>query len=177
MGGIVATGDSYVEPGAAQVRFLSEALREPVSARGRRGWTLERWRRSGDLSGAARGATTVLIHLGGNAPTHRPETIRLLDSQARSEGAQVYWIPPPIWPRASPVYARGVSMRKALRQAGVVRLGSAFVPMRGDLAADRVHLTRQGARRWAFHLSRAVYRGGLLALGTALGLLLLRGLL
>lgn len=123
-----AIGDSHVEPGS---RFLREIQRflghgYHVEAHGRRGWTSDRWIRSGDFGEECRDADIVLISLGGNDRTsgfseeHTKENVETLVQQLPQRVLSVYHM-------------------------GVPR----FTLPESSLARDRVHLNPTGARNYA----------------------------
>jgi hypothetical protein len=155
---IAIIGDSYVAWGNPNVEALVRALRSDLSVHGEVGWTVRRWLRAGNAASLVRGADAVLVHLGGNASTHRAEEVQRLDAQLRSAVRDVRWIPPPPYPAGSRAHGRDVSMMRAMREAGVRIVDIDWRLTRNDFAGDLIHLNRGGASRWAGQVARALLR-------------------
>lgn len=156
---IVAFGDSYVEPGSPIVAELSAALASPVRAGGWRGARVRTWLSDPDRARATvLGADVVLVHLGGNAPTHDPSEVAELDRIIRGAarpGARVVWTMTDV-PAGSPIYGRGADMRSAVKRAGAELLGVVPTLDASGLAPDLVHPNRAGARSWAAQVAPAL---------------------
>lgn len=125
---VCAIGDSHVERNSLLLRELQSELGTNyiILARGRRGWTSQRWLDSGDFGISCEGADIVLISLGGNDVSHRVSQSRTF----RNIELLIQQLPPYVFV----VYHMEVPR---------FFLESRF------LARDGIHLNRTGARYYA----------------------------
>lgn len=132
---VCAIGDSHVEEGSRFLYELQEALGPGyhVEAHGRRGWTSRRWVRNGTFGEQCSDADIVLISLGGNDETSR---ISLVETKANIE-ILISQLPP----RILHVFHMGVPR---------------FVLSRAYLASDFIHLSRDGAQKYALEVAQSL---------------------
>lgn len=168
-------GDSHSEalgPLMAQLLPQHTGAQFVRSPEARRGWSVRRYVRSGDVPALSRGAEVVVVELGGNdasagiGPSAHAQDVQQMIQQIGAD-KKVIWIGPGVTLREDIEAVRGpirAAQRRAVEATGNVWVDAQPLTRTDELAGDRVHFRMTGYRNWARRMLPV-----LAAAGTAVG--------
>jgi lysophospholipase L1-like esterase len=151
---LVFLGSSSVERGSPLPREIAARLKvgESWRAEGVRGSRVRAWVERVERVELA-GADVVVLLGGNDATVPDPADIAQIDARARARGARaVVWILPPQY-LGQVMRLRTGRMALSLRLSGVRFIPRAPRIPAGEWAADGVHPTAAGYRRWAAEIA------------------------